>query len=130
MIEVPPAVRGYVAERVARRWPDGQPEELPDALPEGQVTRLVSGGPFGWIVDARIDRVDGRVALEVLEDDRMSGPDHYRVWDDGSREDLETEHTTMVLPADCSPEEARRIEDAFYAHNREVQALLKQRGFF
>jgi len=60
----------------------------------------------------------------------MSGPDHYRVWDDGSREDLETEHTTMVVPADCSPEEARRIEDAFFAHNREVQALLKQRGFF
>jgi hypothetical protein len=34
-----------------------------------------------------------------------------------------------AAPANCSPEEAQRIEDAFYAHNRRVQALLEQRGF-
>jgi hypothetical protein len=128
MIDVPAAVRVYVADRVARRWPEGH-AALPESLPDGQVTRLVSGGPFGWLVDARIDRIEGRVALEVLEDDRMSGPDHYRVWDDGSREDLETEHTTMVFPADCPPDEAKRIEEKFYAHNRAVQELLRQRGF-
>ena len=128
MIDVPAAVRAYVTDMVARRWPDGRPV-LPDSLPEGQVTRLVSGGPFGWIIDARIDRVDGRVALEVLEDDRMSGPDHYRVWEDGRREDLETEHTTMVFPADCPPDEARRIEEKHYAHNRAVQEALRDRGF-
>ena len=59
----------------------------------------------------------------------MSGPDHYRVWEDGSREELETEHTTLVFPKDCSPEEAEQIEQKFYAHNRRVQALLKERGF-
>jgi hypothetical protein len=128
VIDLPAPVRTYLAGRVARVWPDPKPA-LPDSLPEGQVTRLVSGGPFGWLADARIDRIDGRVALEVLEDSRMSGPDHYRVWEDGTREDLETERTTMVFPADCSPEEEQRIREEFFAHNRAVQELLKQRGF-
>ena len=131
MIGLPQAVRAYVADRVARTWPDGQAaiDALPHSLPEGEVTRIVSGGPFGWLADARIDLIDGRIALEVLEDSRMSGPDHYRVWEDGAREELPTEHTTMVFPADCSPEEEQRIRDAFYAHNGSVQQLLEQRGF-
>jgi hypothetical protein len=131
MIDLPAPVRAYMADRVARTWPDGQSaiDALPHSLPEGQVTRIVSDGPFGWLADARVDRIDGRIALEVLEDSRMSGPDHYRVWEDGSREELETEHTTMVFPADCSPEEKKRIEDKFYAHNGTVQELLRQRGF-
>ena len=131
MIDLPAAVVAYLADRVARTWPDGRSaiDALPHSLPEGQVTRIVSGGPFGWLADARVDRIDGRVALEVLEDSRMSGPDHYGVWEDGSREELETEHTTMVFPADCPPEEEQRIRDRFYAHNRAVQELLRQRGF-
>jgi hypothetical protein len=136
-LTVPEAIRAYVADRVARCWvgPDRDPapviEALPSLLPAGVVTKLVGGGPFGWMLHARLDEEDdGRLALEVLEDDRMGGPDHYRVWDDGTREELETERTTMVFPAGCSPDEEERIRQEFYEHNRRVQALLVERGFF
>lgn len=134
-LEIPTPIRVYVAERITRCWvgPDRDPgpviDALPDSLPTGQVKKLVGGGPFGWLLFARLDDEDGRLALEVLEDDRMSGPDHYRVWEDGTREELPTEHTTLVYPKDCSPEEKERIDERFYAHNRRVQALLKERGF-
>jgi hypothetical protein len=103
---------------------------LPATLPAGVVTRLVSGGPFGWLVDARLDRVEGgRVALEVLEDSRMSGPEHYRVWDDGTKEPLENERIGMAFPPHATAEQKKAIEDEYYAHNGRVQALLRQRGF-
>jgi hypothetical protein len=132
---MPAEIRAYLAERVTSCWVgpgrDAGPviESLPQSLPAGEVKHLVGGGPFGWMLAARLDEEDGRLALEVLEDDRMSGPDHYRVWEDGTREELATEHTTLVFPAECSSDEKKRIEEAFYAHNQRVQALLAQRGF-
>ena len=134
-LDIPPRIRAYVADRITSCWigPDRDPgpviDALPESLPAGQVKTLVGGGPFGWLLLARLDDEDGRLALEVVEDDRMSGPDHYRVWEDGTREELETEHTTLVFPKDCSPEEKERIEQRFYARNRRVQALLRERGF-
>lgn len=98
-------------------------------MPEGIVQRLVSGGPFGWMIHARLDEIEGRIALEALEDDRMSGPSHYRVWEDGTREDLPTEDTSYMTPEGCPPEEVERIAQEYYAHNREVQGLLRERGF-
>jgi len=134
-LTIPPGINAYLADRIARCWvgPERDPgpvvEALPQSLPAGQVTKLVGGGPFGWMLFARLDDEDGRLALEVLEDDRMSGPDHYRVWEDGTREQLASESGTMVFPADCSPDEAERIKETFYAHNRRVQAHLEERGF-
>jgi hypothetical protein len=135
VIFLPAKIHDYLEMQIRRRWvgegrdPHAVVEALPESLSAGHVTRLVSGGPFGWIIDARLDEIEGRVALEVLEDDRMSGPDHYRIWEDGSRDQLETETTAFVLPPNPTPDEARRIEDSYYSHNRKVQSLLKQRGF-
>jgi hypothetical protein len=104
-------------------------DALPRDLPEGEVRRVVRGGPFGWLVDARLDRLEGRLALEVLEDSRMAGPDHYRIWEDGSIEPLPNEHTAYALPRDAPPEEIARIEQEFFAHNGRVQDHLRSRGF-
>ena len=98
-------------------------------MPAGVVQRLASGGPFGWCMFARLDDVDGRLALEALEDDRMSGPSHYRVWEDGTYEALPNERTSYGHPSDASAEEIERVKQAFFDHNRAVQAQLRERGF-
>jgi hypothetical protein len=133
VLALPPPIRAYLERLVRRRW-SGRDEApplgaLPAAMPEAEVQRLVSGGPFGWLMDGRLDVVDGRVALEVLEDSRMAGPDHYRVWEDGDVEALPNEHIGYGWPKDATPEEIERIKQAYFAHNREVQALLAERGF-
>ncbi len=84
---------------------------------------------MGYLIDARLDPIGERLALEVVTDNRMSGPEHYRVWDDGNREELPTVQIGVSFPPDCSPEHRRRIEEDYYEHNRAVGRLLTERGF-
>jgi hypothetical protein len=133
-LALPPAIHAYLSDLVRQRWSGKDPEpalaSLPRSLPPGRVQRLSGGGPFGWQIEGRLDEVDGRLALEALEDDRMSGPDHYRVWDDGTRESLPNEHIGYSLPKGYTPEDEERIKQEHFEHNHSVQQLLKERGFF
>lgn len=130
---LPPAVLDHLRARVERVWGDGDPrpalDALPRELPLGEVRRAVGGGPFGWLLDCRLDEVGGRLVLEVLEDSRMAGPDHYRVLDDGTREELETVRTMMVFPPDATPEQRAEVEREYFAHNAAVGQALRERGF-
>lgn len=132
-LSIPPAVRSYLTRLIELRFSGRDPrpalDALPASLPAGTVRALARGGAFGWMIDARLDAIDGRLALECLEDSRMAGPEHYRVWEDGLREELPNERTGYGHPAGASPEEIQRLEDGFYAHNRSVQTLLRERGF-
>jgi hypothetical protein len=133
-LRIPAPVRAYLETLIRTRFSERDPgpvvDALPAALPAGTVNRLAGGGPFGWLIDARLDALDGRLALECLEDSRMAGPDHYRVWEDGTREALPNERTRYSHPTGASPEEIERVRAAFHEHNRVVQALLRERGFF
>ena len=82
-VHLPPAIRAWLPQ-ATKHW--SAPVELPPTLPAGEVQRLASGGPFGHLFDGRIDVIDGRVALEVLENSRMAGEQYYRVWEDGTIE--------------------------------------------
>jgi hypothetical protein len=132
-LPLPPAIREHLTALLRIRWAGKDPEPviatLPAEMPEGTVQRLASGGPFGWMIMARLDRVGDRVALEALEDSRMSGPDHYRVWDDGTREVLPNERIGYDHASDATPEEIERVKQAYYAHNHAVQKHLAERGF-
>ena len=132
-LPLPGPIRAYLVELVETRWSGREApppiDALPEALPAGTVTYLAGRGPFGWLIEARLDEVDGRLALECLEDSRMAGPDHYRVWEDGTREELPNERIEYSSPPGCTPEELERIRAEYYAHNRAVQALLRDRGF-
>ena len=71
--------------------------------------------------DARLDVIDGRVALEVLENSRMAGESYFRVWEDGTREPLE--------PAPWLGHAAGG-EQEYFEHNRRAYDHLRARGFF
>ena len=132
-LPLPGPIRDYLVKLIETRWSgrDEPPpiDALPDAMPAGTVTYLAGRGPFGWLIEARLDEVDGRLALECLEDSRMAGPDHYSVWEDGTREELPNERIEYSYPTGCPPEELERIKAEYFAHNRTVQAQLRERGF-
>jgi hypothetical protein len=134
-LDLPPRIRefltGAVARRMSRPGADPRPglDELPVSMPAGRVLRLCEGGPYGWLLDARADRVGDRVALEVMEDSRIAGTAHYLVWEDGSVEPLPAPQEGMVFPADSSEEDEKRIRQDHFAHNRAVYERLAERGF-
>ena len=133
MIELPAAIRAWLVAAIERVWPEPGPvvAAIPPALPAGRVRRLASGGPFGLMYDGRLDEIDGRVALEVLENSRMSGESYFRVWDDGTIEWLEpAPRISYVYGPDSTPEEKAAAERAYFAHNRTAYELLRERGFF
>ena len=119
---------GVVRIRWSGRDEPAPVDALPRELPEGQVTRMVGGGPFGWIMDARVDRVDGRVALEVLENSRMAGLDHYRVWEDGTKEELPVEFVA-TWPAGASEAEIAAARHRYDERNAAVVREMRERGF-
>src|SRR3954453_2141089 len=108
MTSMPPAIRGWLVARIERSWPEPGPvvETVPQELPAGRVERLAGGGPFGLMLDGRLDEIDGRIALEVLENSRMSGESYFRVWDDGGIEPLEpSPWQEFAFAAGGTPEE-------------------------
>jgi hypothetical protein len=129
MIVMPPAIRAWLVETIERSWPDPAPvvAALPAALPAGQVQRLAGGGPFGLMLDGRLDELGGRLALEVLENSRMAGESYFRVWDDGTIEPLEP--APRLGYGYRTEEEGAAAEREYFAHNRTAYDLLRERGF-
>ena len=125
MLELPEPIRAWLVERVERSWPE--PQAIPTTFEPGRVQRLASGGPFGLMFDGRLDEVDGRLALEVLENSRMSGEVYFRVWEDGTVEALEP--APRIGYAYGSAEEKPAAEQAYFEHNRAAYARLRERGF-
>jgi hypothetical protein len=89
------SMRAVLAERIAPRIEASRSVDLdpvvdiPDSMPLGEVRQILGDGAFGWSVKCRLDDLHGRLGLEVLEEDRMSGEIDYRIWEDGQVEDLD-----------------------------------------
>lgn len=121
MTPIPDPVLERLEQTLRERWSGREepPPRPPGELDEGVVTRLAGGGPFGWHMDGRLDRENGRLVLEVLENSRMAGQERYRVWEDGTVEPLAAEWGEYIV--------GREAEWA--AHNDAVQRELRERGF-
>ena len=81
------------------------------------------GGPFGWMVDGRLDEVGGRLVLEALEDSRMAGPDHTGLGG-GTKEPLENERIGYATRRTRRRSEAAR---AYAEHNQRVSRAARAR---
>ena len=133
MLELPPAIRAWLVGLLEQAWPEPAPviAAIPDALPEGEVHRLAGGGPYGRILDGRLDEIDGRIALEVLENSRMSGEEYFRVWGDGTIEPLDpAPRIAWSHGPDDTPEQRAAAEAEYFEHNRSAYDVLRERGFF
>ena len=124
-VHLPAAIRNWLPA-ATKHW--SAPATLPEALPLGVVQRLASGGPFGHLFDGRLDEVDGRLALEVLENSRMAGESYFRVWDDGMIESLEPAPQIGYGYRDETDRAAAKA--AYFAHNGRAYAHLRERGFY
>jgi hypothetical protein len=88
-------MRAVLGERIAPRIEasrsvDVEPlVDIPESMPLEEVREILRDGAFGWYVKCRLAELHGRLGLEVLEEDRMSGEIHYRIWEDGSIDDLD-----------------------------------------
>ena len=111
--------------RATQHW--SAPAALPSTLPAGEFVRLAGGGPFGHLFDGRIDVIDGRVALEVLENSRMAGEQYFRVWEDGTIEGLEP--APQIGYGYRDEADRATAEAAYFAHNRRAYDHLRERGF-
>jgi hypothetical protein len=81
--------------------------------------------------EGRLDELDGRIALELLENSRMSGESYFRVWDDGTIEPLQpAPRLEFAVPANSTPGERTAAEQAYFTHNRLAYDHLRERGFF
>jgi hypothetical protein len=129
MLSMPAAIHAWLVERIERSWPEPAAvvATLPQALEAGRVQRLAGGGPFGLMLDGRLDEIDGRIALEVLENSRMAGEVYFRVWDDGTVEPLEPAPRIGYGYRDEQEREAAERE--YFAHNRTAYDVLRERGF-
>jgi hypothetical protein len=132
VLTLPPPIRAWLQERITTVWSDPQPalDQLPTAMPAGEVQRLAGGGPFGLCFDGRLDRIEDRLALEVLENSRMAGEVYFRIWDDGTVEPLDpSPRLGYGVSKDATAEEREQVEQAYFAHNRSAYAHLRERGF-
>jgi hypothetical protein len=134
-IVLPGRTRAFLVDTMGRRMsvggrdPQSILSHLPRSMIPGQVQRLCEGGPFGWLLDVRADRIQDRIALEVCEDSRMAGMSHYRIWDDGSLESLPSVRDGVVFPPGCSRTDEERIRREHFVHNLAVYEALAERGF-
>jgi hypothetical protein len=125
-LELPEPIRAWLAARIEGVWPPPAPE-VPTRFEPGRVQRLAGGGPFGLMFDGRLDEIDGRLALEVLENSRMSGESYFRIWEDGTVEPLDP--APRIGYGYRSAAEKEAAEQAYFEHNRAAYDHLRERGF-
>lgn len=130
-IRIPEPIFAKLVETIERCWFAPSPnataalEALPAELPEGEVQLLASGGGFGMYIEARIDRVDGRIALECFSHNRMSGDSYDRIWEDGSRESVPVQPASGAQELDVDKAALARGFMQFTTEAREINRYLR-----
>jgi hypothetical protein len=127
MKTIPPAARA--AFQAALRPLTVHVAALPDPLPLGRILFLrdpeKTGGDSTRIVTGQDER---GYYLDYFRRDEHSAW-HGRIREDGKDEDLENYEGQFGTKAFPDPADTERERQRVYAHNEQVRALLRKKGF-
>lgn len=98
-------------------------------LPEKNLKKRCSGfiHDAGWLIQYCFGEDENGEYLDYYATHRMTDDSHVRIYEDGEIEDLPTLEGLLLLSDD--PEEANKIREDHDRHNREVVAILVNKGF-
>ena len=101
-------------------------------LPPGHVERRERGhvSGSGWSIAYLFGSDERGEYLDFYATHRMTNERHERLYADGGSESLPAPLPFMVFPPNATPEDKARIEREYYAHNQQVGALLRAKGFY
>lgn len=94
---------------------------LPDPIP---ASGTVQEG--GWVIRYRLN--EGNESLDLYAENRRTNSRHIRIHADGQVEPLENYRDNLVLEDD-SEEAWARASQQNADHNREVERILREKGF-
>ncbi len=81
----------------------------------------------GWFIWYRFGLDQWGEFLDYYANHRMSGESHVRIRDDGREEYLLT--MSNLMPTSSDPAEAERMKIEYYARNREIAQMVREKGF-
>lgn len=79
----------------------------------------------GWDIDYLFGADETGESLDYYASHRMTDQSHVRIYGDGRREELPTQNPWC--PSSDDPEEAKRLEQDYYAENRKISAMLERK---
>ena len=83
----------------------------------------------GWTIQYLFGADAQGEYLDFYATHRMTNERHQRIYASGQIEDLPTMQEFMIFPPNVSQADKERIEREYYAHNRIIGTLLREKGF-
>ena len=108
-------------DRSSQRWGIRFPAQDLLARRRGRIIQK------GWIIWYLFGRNERGEYMDIWIGHRMSNDSHRRIYFDGTSEPLPSPQPFYLISKD--PEKTARNRAEFFARNREVSALRKEKGF-
>lgn len=104
-------------------WEIRLPEETVCSRQRGEIQS------HGWHIQYLFGEDDQGEYLDFFTTHRMTNDRHVRIYALDKVISLPSYQEFMIFPANVSEEEKQRNEEEYYAQNRRVSELLKEKGF-
>jgi hypothetical protein len=98
----------------------------PDDVAHKRRGKIVKGGWVIWYLFGADSRGE---YLDYYATHRMTTDSHLRIYDNGITEHLPALHSGYVLPAGYTKEQEQLIKEEYFAQNRQIAEMLKEKGF-
>ncbi len=83
----------------------------------------------GWMIQYMFGHDEHGDYLDYYAQHRMTNAVHERIYANGDVQYLPAEHEFMVFHNNATPEQKQQIEQEYYAYNRAIGEMLRDKGF-